>query len=162
MSDVSPISPERVEQMVDRAEIIEVCCRMHRYVDRKLWHRFSEVFADEVSIPTRDEFQSVHPGESVQGNDRPLGDLAAGMALMMDGLTTQHIVSGHHVDLDGDTAICYANSYNMHIGSPQIAENRVVHANAYEFELARTRAGWRIRALRATPIWAQGNERITS
>ena len=78
----------------------------------------------------------------------------------MDGLTTQHVVAGHHVDLRGDTASCYANGINMHIGAPSIAENRVVHANAYEFELTRAPDGWQITALSSKPIWAQGNELV--
>jgi hypothetical protein len=153
---------ERIGEIIDRSDIIEICCRMHWYVDRKLWHRLDEIFADEVSLPTRAEFQALRPGEATHGSSRPRSELIANMEQMMDGLTTQHNVAGHHVDLHGDTATCYANGTNMHIGPPSIAENRVVHANVYEFELTRTPVGWRITALNSQPIWAQGNESVAA
>ena len=160
MPDTTRPSDERLAELLDRAEIIEVCTRMHWYLDRKAWDRYPEVFADEVSLPTLEEVRELAPGEAVRGRVRPLADVVASTKTLMDGLTTQHIVGGHHVDLRGETATCYANGVSMHIGSPQVAQNRVMHANAYEFELVRTPKGWRIRGINARPIWAEGNEMV--
>jgi hypothetical protein len=157
---MSDHSSEQIGFMNDRAEIIEVCCRMHWYLDRKMWDRYRQVFTDEVSLPSREEFGALQPGEATRGQVRPLAEFTANIQELMDGLTTQHIVSGHHVDLRGDSATCFANGLSMHIGPPSIAENRVMHANAYEFELKRTPDGWRIAALNSQPIWAQGNELV--
>ncbi|MCU1486539.1 MAG: mmyY [Actinomycetia bacterium] len=159
MTDAKDLE-QRLAAVVDRAEIIEVCTRMHFFLDRKAWDRYPEVFAAEISLPTRAEFAALKPGESAKGSPRPLADLTASIEVMMHELTTQHIVAGHHVDLDGDTATCYANGYNMHIGPAGIAENRVVHASYYQFGMVRTPDGWRIQSLNSNPIWAQGNEKV--
>lgn len=153
---------ERLAWFLDRAEIIDTCTRMHWYLDRKEWDRLEEVLAPEISVPTLAEFRSVRPGQAATGRARPRGEFVAGLAVLMEGLTTQHLVGNHLVDIDGDRASCYANASNMHVGPPQIAENRVVHGSAYEYRLARTPDGWRITALNSTPIWATGNEMVSS
>lgn len=158
------IDPRRLQAAIDRSEIIDICIRKHWYVDRKLWDRLGEVMAPEVSVPSQEDFRSPGPDGQAHGRVRPLEHFRAGMEVLMDGLQTQHIVAGHHVEIDGDSAVCYANAYNMHIGTPDFAngsqENRVVHGSAYEFRLARTPDGWRITSLRSMPIWAQGNELV--
>jgi hypothetical protein len=54
---------------------------------------------------------------------------------------TQHLIAGHQVELDGDRAICRADSINVHL--PVDARGGeigalVLHGNEYRFELERT------------------------
>jgi hypothetical protein len=149
-----------LQEMKDRADIIDVCIRNHWYTDRKRWDLLAECFAEEVTMPTRDIMRTLEPGQSGTGSVLPRETFVKNIASWMEELTTQHILAGHHVDLDGDTAVCHANGYNQHIGALQVGGNRVVHGTAYEWRLRRTPDGWRIVSLTGTPIWGEGNEAV--
>ena len=44
-------------------------------------------------------------------------ELKRALSSVKDGLTTQHLIAGHQVTLDGDSAVCLAQSINVHLTS---------------------------------------------
>ncbi|MCU1486503.1 MAG: hypothetical protein JWN67_3249 [Actinomycetia bacterium] len=140
----------------DRLDVIETCTKMHWLVDRKQWDRLHEVLASEVCFPTLEEQESdgFDPASCV----RSLESIMASYEITLGGLFTQHLIAGHQVELDGDTAVCQAHSINVHYPLPPAEGSRVTHGNEYLFELARTPAGWRITGRRTRILWSEGDE----
>lgn len=147
--------------LTDRLDIIEVCTRLHWLVDHREWDRLDEVLADRISMPTLEE-QSSEPEFDQAKFIRTLDEIKEMYPKMLGGLTTQHLITGHQVQLDGNTAVCLAHSINVHISDRTSAADQevVTHGNEYRFELVRTDRGWRICGRRTWIIWSVGNEDI--
>jgi hypothetical protein len=142
----------------DTREIIDVCTRMHWCLDHKDWDGLDTVLSEWVSSPTIAE-------QSREGFDpadfiRSRTDIKVAYPALLDGLTTQHLITGHQVELNGDRAVCRAHSINVHIAKEPAGNSRVVHGNEYQFDLERTKAGWRICGRQSWIIWTVGNEAI--
>jgi hypothetical protein len=143
---------------VDRLDIIDICTRWHRYVDRKCFGGLVHVLDDWVSLPTLEEVAS--PGFDI---DTYLGhyrrsrdDVIRLYPDLLDGLITQHLVAGHLVEVRGDTAVCEAQSINVHIPADG-SGGAVHHGNAYRFDLVRTRLGWRVAGRVTWQLWNIGD-----
>jgi hypothetical protein len=163
MSDLAVIT--------DKLEIIEVCTRVHWCYDHQEWDGLDALFADVVSMPTL--AQAGAAGFSVE---RYLDDylfsrdeLRRALASVKDGVTTQHLIAGHQVTLDGDRAVCLAHSINVHLTSGNASDSAgpradaragglVAHGNDYRFDLVRTADGWRIRGWVPRIRWSYGDE----
>ena len=151
-----------LDELRDRAEIVDVCVRKHWYVDHKQWDELDTVLDEVVSMPTLAEI-ATDPDFSedtyLDRYPRTRDDLERGIDAALDGLTTQHLVAGHQVVLDGDRAVCRAHSINVHVPIGAGSDAIVVHGNEYRFDLVRTSLGWRICGMLPTVRWAYGDER---
>ncbi|MGD0700883.1 MAG: nuclear transport factor 2 family protein [Trebonia sp.] len=149
--------------VADKLEIIEVCTRVHWCYDHQQWDGLDALFDDTVSMPTL--AQAASPGFAVE---RYLDDylftrdeLKRALGSVRQGLTTQHLIAGHQVTLDGDRAACLAHSVNIHLPSATASGhggNLVAHGNDYRFDLLRTAGGWRIRGWIPRIRWSYGDE----
>jgi hypothetical protein len=149
--------------IADRVEIIEVCTRVHWCYDHQDWDGLDSLFADAVSMPTL--AQAGAPGFDL---DRYLdgylfsrGELKRALSSVRAGLITQHLIAGHQVTLEGDTAVCLAHSVNIHLASGLASESGhglVAHGNDYRLDLLRTADGWRIRGWVPRIRWGYGDE----
>jgi hypothetical protein len=159
--------------IADRLEIIEVCTRVHWCYDHQAWDGLDFLFADTVSMPTL--AQVTKPGFDVgsylSGYLFTRGELKRALSSVADGLTTQHLIAGHQVTLDGNRAVCLAHSVNLHLPSSPAASGAasgsdrsdpgsglVAHGNDYRFDLLRTADGWRIRGWVPRIRWGFGDE----
>jgi hypothetical protein len=77
---------------------------------------------------------------------------------LLAGLITQHLITGHQVELDGDRAVCRAHSINVHLPEDGTSGALVAHGNEYRFELERTGGGWRISGRQTWIRWRWGDE----
>lgn len=141
----------------DLAEIRDVCTRLHWFVDHKQWHCLDQVLADEVSLPTlAEQNQADFDPQSVI---RSRADIIAGYPNLLDGLITSHLIVGHHIEIDGDQAVCTAHSLNGHAALGALSAPPVWHGNEYQFDLRRTPDGWRICGRRTWIRWSHGEDR---
>jgi SnoaL-like domain len=147
--------------VADKLEIIEVCTRVHWCYDHQEWDGLDALFAGTVSMPTL--AQAASPGFDAE---RYLDDhlftrdeLKRALGSVRQGLTTQHLIAGHQVTLNGDRAVCLAHSVNIHLPSGPIPGGALVaHGNDYRFDLLRTADGWRIRGWVPRVRWSYGDE----
>jgi hypothetical protein len=150
------------QQVTDRLDVTEVCTRLHWLVDHRRWDRLDEVLDDQVSMPTIEE-QSSEPEFDPTKYVRSLDEIKEMYPRLLDGLTTQHLIAGHQVTLDGDRAVCLAHSINVHVsdgGSEVGGQEVVTHGNEYRFELVRTDRGWRICGRQTWITWSAGDKEI--
>ncbi|WP_236787753.1 nuclear transport factor 2 family protein [Amycolatopsis sp. GM8] len=147
--------------MSDQAEIIALCQRPHWIYDHDLWDEVDDVFTDPLAMPTAAEAASAGFDQNtyLSGYRRSRDDVKRGLATFKAGLLTQHLVAGHHVTLDGDTAVCRAHSINIHLPAAKPdGDALLAHGNEYRFDCVRTPAGWRIRGFVAWVLWSRGDE----
>lgn len=146
------------DELRDRLDIIDVCTRLHWYVDHKEWDQLALVLSEHVSFPTPAEQAAADfdPGDCV----RSRADIQAAYPALLGGLLTQHLITGHQVELDGDHAVCRAHAINIHIPSDSPAGPVVTHGNEYRFDLERTGEGWRICGRQTWIRWRHGDEAI--
>jgi 3-phenylpropionate/cinnamic acid dioxygenase small subunit len=139
----------------DRLDVIDVCTRLHWCVDHRDWDALDELLDERVSFPTPVESQ--RPDFDPSHYVRNRSEVKASYPELLAGLTTQHLITGHRVELDGDRAVCHAHSVNVHV--PEADPTRLVlHGNEYRFELRRTESGWRIVARQTRIVWRNGDE----
>jgi hypothetical protein len=145
----------------DRLEIIEVCTRVHGCYDHQDWDGLDFLFAGTVSMPTLAQADSpgFDLGSYLEGYLFSREELKRALSSVQAGLITQHLIAGHQVMLEGDTAVCLAHSVNIHLASRSASGvGLVAHGNDYRFDLLRTTDGWRIRGWVPQMRWGYGDE----
>ena len=143
------------EAAADKLEIVELCTVKHWIYDHDDWAAYDTVFADVVSFPAG---QDVDPEAYLDRFLVPKAELAGALRDIKAGLLTQHLITGHRVELRGDAAVCWAHSINIHFPRADVSsETLLAKGNEYRFDCVRTNAGWRIRGFIAKNIWAIGN-----
>jgi hypothetical protein len=141
--------------LADRLDIVEVCTRLHGCVDHRDWDSLDELLDDYVSFPTPAEL--ARPDFDPAAYDRSRGEVKAAYPGLLAGMITQHLITGHQVEIDGEKAVCRAHGINVHV--PESCPSRVVaHGNEYRFELRRTDSGWRIHTRLTWIRWRSGDE----
>ena len=138
----------------DRTEIVEQTTRMAWLADRRDWDRLVDLFADEVDL----DYTALTGGHPVRLS--PV-DLVAGWRAGLGGLdATQHLVSNHLVDVDGDRAVATAQFQATHVLANPHGDPTWTLGGHYRFGLVRRDDGWRIDAVTMTATWATGNQQV--
>jgi hypothetical protein len=108
-----------LDAIADRLEIIEVCTRTHWCYDHQDWDGLDFLFADAVSMPTLAQAGSTgfDLDTYLDGYLFSREELKRALSSVQAGLITQHLIAGHQVALEGDTAVCLAHSVNIHLAS---------------------------------------------
>jgi 3-phenylpropionate/cinnamic acid dioxygenase small subunit len=146
-TDTTPVHPQDLQELVDRAAITDLLARWGAILDEKRLDNLRSTFADDASITT--------PGGHAEGID---AILAQASRHEDPGLRTQHLMSDLVVDLDGDTATARANYVGIFArGEGELAPPPVFEVGfVYRLGLVRTAGGWRIRSMVQHPTWVNG------
>jgi hypothetical protein len=145
------------EDAADKLEIIELCTVKHWIYDHDAWSEYDEVFADVVSFPGAAAVDS-DSDSYLQSHLIARDELKTALQGFKAGLITQHLITGHRVQIDGDTAVCRAHSINVHLPAANAEDDALLaKGNDYRFDCIRTDSGWRIRGFIATTRWTWGN-----
>jgi hypothetical protein len=148
-----------VRALSDRAEITDTVVRMGWCLDRRDWAGLRALFTDRV----RTDYTALWGGEPQEGPvDGLLGTAAQGSwRRTMDGLeATQHLITNVLAEVDGDEARATANVVGVHrLANPHGSPLWTV-GGTYDIRLARTAAGWRIRAITQDLSWVEGNQQV--
>ncbi|MGW0313599.1 nuclear transport factor 2 family protein [Streptomyces flavidovirens] len=74
---------------------------------------------------------------------------------------TQHLITNHLVDIEGDTAVCTAAFQATHRLATAHGSALWTLGGTYRFGLVRTAGhGWRISSVVMTTVWADGNQHL--
>jgi len=93
----------------DTSEIVAVTTRLAWLVDRREWEALNGLFATHVDL----DYTSLNGGEPAT---LTRDEIVAGWRSGLEGLdATQHLVSGHLVEVDGDRASCTAQFQATHV-----------------------------------------------
>ncbi len=138
------------QTLLDRAEISDV---FHRYalgVDMRDWEMFRSCFTDDVTA----DFTSIWPGLVVHGADEWV-EMGKNIINGLDA--TQHIITNHTHDIQGDTAKSTSYLHAQHVIKNDLGSNHNVLAGYYTYDMVRTDDGWKIQNYSLTVTWATGN-----
>lgn len=146
-------SEPRADEWVDTARIIRVFDSYFRALDERWFEpeRMRRIFTATAKV-TRPS------GDSMTGPDA----IAAGHAESFTRFTsTQHLLTGHDVTIDGDTATLRANLVAIHLWKDRPAdagmqENTFTAGGVITAELTRTAEGWRIHRIGNRNVWRTG------
>lgn len=141
------------QTLLDRAQISDVFHRYATGVDTRDWALFRSCFTDDVVA----DFTSIWPGMVITGADEWV---AMGESLINGLDATQHIITNHTHDIQGDTAKCTSYLHAQHILKNDMGGDQNVLAGYYKYDMVRTDDGWKIKKYSLTITWATGNGAI--
>lgn len=131
--------------IADRLAIIDLTIAYCWAIDGRQWHVLDDVFTPDATAEL---------GVSAVGLDGIKARIAAALGPLDD---SQHMVSNHQVDVEGDRATCRCYFQAQHVRRAAVGGPNYIIAGRYDDELVRTEAGWRIDRRVLTIIWREGN-----
>jgi hypothetical protein len=125
-------------------------------LDARDWNSLEGLFADSVYYDRTSLFggepQALRPAELVEGYRQALGNLDA----------LHHLITGHVIKIDGDSATCAANMQGTHVVANASGGPIWTVGGRHDYQLERTADGCKISALTFTVQWATGNMHIVT
>src|SRR6201982_792221 len=119
----------------DRLAIIELIGRLALSLDGKDWDGFERLFTDPVHV----DRTSLWGGGPETYSP---ADLAGGFRQIMGNLdSVQHLITGHVVRLDGDSATCAANMQGVHVLANPSGDDMWSVEDRHDYQLKRTADG---------------------
>jgi hypothetical protein len=135
-----------IQEMADRAEIVDLESRKGRYADEKR-------FDDMADIRTQDSVSLYRNGElRLQGIDALREQ---GRATLSQFDRVQHVITNILVDLHGDTADIRANVIATHVYDTADPTKVWIVKGYYTDKAVRTANGWRLSQTALHRIWEQ-------
>jgi len=136
-----------LRRLLDEREIIDVAVRYCWALDTRDWEALDDVFLPDATADLASGTDLVGVEAIAARCNAALGHLDS----------SQHIVSTHEVNIDGDTAThrCYLHAQHTRAAAEGGA-NYVV-GGRYEDRLIRTADGWRIAHRDLVMMWTEGN-----
>lgn len=138
----------------DRLAILELIGTLALLLDARDWDALEGVFADTVHYDRTSLFggapETLTAADLIEGYKQALGGLDA----------LHHLITGHVIALDGDSATCSANMQGTHVLANASGGPVWTVGGRHDYRLERTAEGWRIAALTFTIQWATGNMHI--
>ncbi len=134
----------------DRDSIIAAVNAVGSLADARKWPDLRAVFADNVDV----DYTSLVGG---QPSRVKADDLITGWE---KGLTafakTEHVVSGHQVTVNGDTAECRARFIATHTRGTPDSTDRWTCGGRYRYTLNKVHGQWKVSGTVMTMEWEQG------
>ncbi|MET9507383.1 nuclear transport factor 2 family protein [Streptomyces flavidovirens] len=125
------------------------------HADQREWERLAGVFAEKVTL----DYTSLAGGEPAELT--PAEIVAAWTSALGGYDATQHLITNHLVDIEGDTAVCTAAFQATHRLATAHGSALWTLGGTYRFGLVRTAGhGWRISSVVMTTVWADGNQHL--
>jgi hypothetical protein len=147
-----------VNALVDRADLIEL---LSRYADIADLKEFTELPGRVFTDPLTLDFSSV---ADIPPMTVPLGDYVEVLRAAFAPYTaTHHAITGHVIEIDGDSATIHAHVRAEHWLpiEPGGGPNRWLVVGFYDNEAVRTADGWRLNRVRLTSTY-QENPQLSS
>jgi hypothetical protein len=136
--------------MTDREDIIDLAVRYAWALDTKQVDGLRDVFTPDATAMLR--------GVECRGVEEIIARVA-GSILRLDN--TQHLISNHHVVVDGDAATHRCQLQSQHVLSGVAGGDNFIVGGYYEDRVVRTAHGWRIAHRLMQQTWTDGNPAVT-
>ena len=138
---------KKLQQLYDRMEIIDTMNRYATSVDTRDWDLFLTCYTDEMIA----DMVSV-------GFEKPMTLPATDfLAIIRQAVSpfdsTQHLISNHVIDIDGDSATCVCYLQAQHFSEEDTGPHTLLIGGYYSNGLIRTPAGWRIDKYKVVKTW---------
>ncbi|MEU4518942.1 nuclear transport factor 2 family protein [Amycolatopsis sp. NPDC024027] len=139
--------------LADRADLVELLGRYADIADLKEYAELPRlVFTDPVTL----DFEAV---AGIPPMTTPLRDYVEILRASFAPFTaTHHVISGHVIELDGDTATIHAHVRAEHWVPEALARggpDRWLVAGFYDNEAVRTAEGWRLSRVKLTATYQE-------
>ena len=123
-------------------------------IDLRDWDTFRGLFTDPVGF----DYSSIgekagdalHPDDVVGTASKDLGNFQA----------TQHVITNHVIDLDGESAHCRAHVRAVHFLPNDQGEATFEMGGHYEAKLIQEAGQWKINEWKFHFLWSTGNEEL--
>jgi hypothetical protein len=135
-----------VQELADRAEIIDLESRRSRYADEKRFDELGDVFADDVVSLYRNGKLRLEGLDAVREQGRQT---------LSQFDRVQHVMTNILVDVNGDIANIRANVIATHVYDGDDPTGVWVVKGVYIHQAKRTPKGWRLSQTRLDRIWEQ-------
>jgi hypothetical protein len=129
----------------DRLAITDLTIAYCWAIDTGQWDRLDDIFTPDAHAEL---------GEPAPGLAAIKARISSALGVLDD---SQHIVTNHEIDVDGDRATCRCYFQAQHVRRAAAAGPNFIIAGRYEDTLVRTPGGWRIDRRILTIMWREGN-----
>jgi 3-phenylpropionate/cinnamic acid dioxygenase small subunit len=141
------MDPKKLQLLYDRMEIIDTINRYATSVDTRDWDLFLTCYTDEMNA----DMVSVGFDEPM---DMPAKAFLEIIKTAVDPFdSTQHLISNHVIEIDGDNATCVCYLQAQHFSQDDTGAHAVLIGGYYANSLIRTPAGWRINKYKVVKTW---------
>ncbi len=145
---------ENVQRLLDRADIMDTIHKYATGIDLHDWATYRSIFADEVEF----DFSSF---EGQPPTMMKADDWVAQVRSVLAGFdATQHVLTNHVIDIDGDRASTTVYMQAEHFLANNQGDNSIALGGYYNHVLSRTPSGWKITKCKLTVTWNRGNRHL--
>ena len=138
---------KKLQLLYDRMEIIDTINRYATSVDTRDWDLFLTCYTDEMNA----DMVSIGFSEPMDMPAREFLEIIKGAVDPFE--STQHIISNHVIDIDGDNATCVCYLQAQHFRQDDTGAHALLIGGYYANSLIRTPAGWRINKYKVVKTW---------
>ena len=146
------MSAVTLEDLVDRAAIVDVRVRYAYALDSRDWALLATCFADDVVVDMDGQPPIADYAELEAVCRRVLEPLAV----------SQHLLGNHNVELAGDTATGRCSFHAQHVRAELAPDDKLVIAGTYEDRYVRRDGAWLIVHRRLAVAWTDGNPAVVA
>lgn len=145
-----------MNEPADRADLIEL---LSRYADIADLKEYTELPGLVYTDPLTLDFEAV---AGIPPMTTPLGDYVEILrGSFAPFAATHHAITGHVINIDGDSATIHAHVRAEHWLPPELAgdgPHRWLVVGFYDNEAVRTADGWRLNRVKLTPTYQENPE----
>jgi hypothetical protein len=142
---------DRLQMLLDRSDIAQLCARYMTALDTLDWALLATCFAPAPTF--------VHPGGRLEG----FAEILARTQAALTPLTrTQHLLGNVSPQVRGDLGSCSSYFHAQHVRTGTPGGDLYVIAGRYDDTVTRTADGWRITERVQTYLWRSGNRDVVA
>jgi len=139
---------EKLQLLLDRMEIIDTINRYATSVDTRDWDLFFSCYTDEINV----DMVSVGFDQPMTMSVKDFMEIIQRAVSAFD--STQHIVSNHVINIEGDNATLVSYLQAQHFRQDDTSTFALLIGGYYDNSLIRTPAGWRINKYKVVKTWS--------